>query len=239
VDGGSDERSWTQRSNMVSRGVLRTGDEFSLYITRRYCWEDARLVRYAARPFGFSALEAGDGVGTLRTKPVVFSGETLFVNFATAAPGSLRAGLIEKHTLAHQEQFGIGNPPAHGGEGLQQVFMILLVGETPHMAHHEGAFQPQFPSNTRPCSGIVGEAFQLDTIPDHHDPAGIQPGIHPRCGHIGTGSEVRSNARQRVLAQLVQHGLQPARSAVQSGGMGVQYDLFDARASGSLCKYQQ
>ena len=98
VDGGSDERSWTQRSNMVSRGVLRTGDEFSLYITRRYCWEDARLVRYAARPFGFSALEAGDGVGTLRTKPVVFSGETLFVNFATAAPGSLRAGLIDPET---------------------------------------------------------------------------------------------------------------------------------------------
>ena len=98
VDGGSDERSWTQRSNMVSRGILRTGDEFSLYVTRRDCWEDARLVRYAARPFGFSALEASDGVGTLRTKPVVFSGETLFVNFATAPPGSLRAGLIDPET---------------------------------------------------------------------------------------------------------------------------------------------
>ena len=120
ADGGLDERSWTQRSNMVTRGILRTGDEFSLYVTKRYCWEDARLVRFAARPFGFSALEAGAEGGALRTKPVTFSGNALRVNYATAAPGSLRAGLIDPETGRFIEGFSPDDCEEAFGDALDE-----------------------------------------------------------------------------------------------------------------------
>ena len=120
VDGGPDERSWTQRSNMPARGILRVGDGFSLYVTKRYCWEDANLTRYAARPFGFSALEAGAEEGMLRTKPLIFSGSELRANFATAAPGSLRVGLIDPETGRFIEGFSPDDCEEAFGDALDE-----------------------------------------------------------------------------------------------------------------------
>ena len=120
ISGGLDERSWTQRSNMPARGLVRTGNEFSLYVLKRYCWEDACLVRYAARPFGFSALCAGTQAGMLLTKPFVFSGRALRLNFSTAAPGSLRAAILDPETGRPFDGFSLDDCETLFGDALEE-----------------------------------------------------------------------------------------------------------------------
>ncbi len=54
-------------------------------------WKRAtRLRRYALRVDGFVALHARQKPGELVTKPFVFRGKTLSLNFATSAAGNLR-----------------------------------------------------------------------------------------------------------------------------------------------------
>ena len=120
IDGGLDERSWTQRSNMPVYGLLDMGDEFSLYVMKRYSWEDACLVRCSVRPHGFAALHAGAQAGTLRTKPIVFAGSALRVNFATSATGGIRFALIDPATGEPFEGFSFDDCAELFGNALRE-----------------------------------------------------------------------------------------------------------------------
>ncbi len=91
-------------------------NELSLYATEGY-WHGTGSIlrRYSLRLDGFVAVNApaGDG-GELITRPLLFDGSTLQVNFATSAAGSLRIEIhnvdgspIEGFTLADsKELFG-------------------------------------------------------------------------------------------------------------------------------------
>ena len=72
-------------------GPPRRPDELSLYATEAY-WTgtSSRLRRYTLRIDGFVSAQAPLSGGELVTKPLVFAGSTLVVNFATSAAGSLR-----------------------------------------------------------------------------------------------------------------------------------------------------
>ena len=88
---GRDRRNWMNRSNMVAFGVVATGsDEISLYVIRHFKFPSVHLQRMVLRTDGFVSARAGYGGGELITRPLVFQGESLLLNFATSAAGSIR-----------------------------------------------------------------------------------------------------------------------------------------------------
>ena len=87
---GTDQRNWTHRSNMPAWGIVRTGpDEFSMYVSEHYGWPDNRLRRVTIRRHGFAAAHAGLSGGEFTTRPIIFSGDKLVLNYATSAAGSI------------------------------------------------------------------------------------------------------------------------------------------------------
>lgn len=66
-------------------------NELSLYASEGY-WHGmgSKLRRYTLRLDGFTSLSAGWKGGRMLTRPLVFAGERLRINFATSAAGSLR-----------------------------------------------------------------------------------------------------------------------------------------------------
>ena len=88
---GLDERNWTERSNLTAWGILETTpEEFSMYISEHYRWPDSRLRRMTLRRHGFASVNAPYAGGEFTTRPLVFSGKNLVLNYATSAVGSVR-----------------------------------------------------------------------------------------------------------------------------------------------------
>jgi hypothetical protein len=62
----------------------------SLYVNRNYAQESWHVRRYVLRIDGFASLNASHTGGQMLTKPLVFSGKALEINFATSAFGGIR-----------------------------------------------------------------------------------------------------------------------------------------------------
>ncbi len=65
-------------------------DEISLYVSRNYTYPSAHLERMTLRMDGFVSINADYAGGEFITKPLIFQGDNLHLNFATSAAGSLR-----------------------------------------------------------------------------------------------------------------------------------------------------
>ena len=88
---GRELQNWTERSNMVAWGVVPTGDdEISVYYSRHYRHPTSHLRRGVLRTDGFVSLSAPPTGGETLTRPVVFSGNSLEINYRTSAVGSVR-----------------------------------------------------------------------------------------------------------------------------------------------------
>jgi len=88
---GRDRRNCEHRNNMSAIGILPTSaDEISLYVVRNYTFPTVHLERMVVRTDGFVSAHAGYEAGELLTKPLVFKGDNLVLNFATSAAGSIR-----------------------------------------------------------------------------------------------------------------------------------------------------
>ena len=88
---GRDDRNWTQRSNMPASGIMQLDpNEFSLYISEHYEWQDNRLRRVSVRKHGFASVHTDYGGGEFVTRPLTFTGTQLRLNYATSAVGSLQ-----------------------------------------------------------------------------------------------------------------------------------------------------
>lgn len=91
---GLDQRNWTQRNNYPSWHIIETSPtEWSVLITEHYMQQDStpgRLRRLAVRPWGFASVRAGYEGGEMTTRPLLFEGRELRVNFSTSAAGSVR-----------------------------------------------------------------------------------------------------------------------------------------------------
>jgi len=85
------------RSNYMTWGLVRlphSDREYSVYATEAYyAGPDSRVRRFTYRVDGFVSVRASAKGGGLVTKPLVFSGRKMTVNFATSQQGSLRVGL--------------------------------------------------------------------------------------------------------------------------------------------------
>lgn len=67
--------------------------ELSLYVSENHWKPSERLRRHTIRVDGFASLHARRKPGEVVTKPIVFSGRELSLNFATSAAGSVRVEL--------------------------------------------------------------------------------------------------------------------------------------------------
>ncbi len=123
---GRDQGNWTDRNSMPAWGIAVTSDdEFSVYLSEHYRQPDARLRRYTVRRDGFASLNAGITPGQWTTRPLLFSGNQLVLNYATSAAGSLRVEV--------QDEAGTPLP----GFGLDE-FDELYGDELDAVAHWNG-----------------------------------------------------------------------------------------------------
>jgi hypothetical protein len=80
---GPDKARWTNRANYVAQGIhFLNPEEISIYHR-----SGDRLV---LRTDGFISVHAGAQEGELLTKPLIFSGGRLVLNFSTGAAGGVR-----------------------------------------------------------------------------------------------------------------------------------------------------
>ncbi len=108
--------NWTSRTNYPAWGIVPIGEkEMAIYVQHNYGQPTHHLVRYVLRPDGFISVRAPYAGGEMTTKPLLFSGSELSLNFATSAAGSVRVEIQDAHgaplegfALADSEEL-IGN----------------------------------------------------------------------------------------------------------------------------------
>ena len=94
---GRDRRNWTSRCNYPACGILQTAeDELSIYVERHNTQENKYLERLTLRLDGFASLHAGYHGGTMCSKPIIFQGSHLELNYATSAAGRVRVALHDE-----------------------------------------------------------------------------------------------------------------------------------------------
>lgn len=88
---GIDLRNWVSRSNYPACGIVPTGPaEMSVYVGRHNAQKSAHVLRYTLRTDGFVSVRAGYQGGEMLTRPFMFAGKVLEINYATSAAGSVR-----------------------------------------------------------------------------------------------------------------------------------------------------
>ena len=98
---GIDPERWGNRSNYAALNVVPTGPgEMSIY-------HGPSGHRYVMRTDGFVSVNAGSTGGRMTTKPFVFAGKDLVLNYSTSAAGQIRVEVlhpdgrvVSQHSLA-------------------------------------------------------------------------------------------------------------------------------------------
>ncbi|MDT8301401.1 MAG: hypothetical protein RQ760_07945 [Sedimentisphaerales bacterium] len=113
-------QNWGSRSNYPALNVVQTGtDEMSIYVQHDYAQPTAHLRRYSLRLDGFTSVYAPYRTGSVTTKPFIFNGKKLLLNFATSAPGYIKVEIqnsngkpVPGYSLSDAEEL-IGNYIEH------------------------------------------------------------------------------------------------------------------------------
>lgn len=92
---GRDPLGWTDRTNMPAQGIVQTADdEFSMYVSEHCRQSTNRVRRLSIRRHGFASINSKLPLaGEFVTKPLIFSGRQLVLNYATSAAGFVRVEL--------------------------------------------------------------------------------------------------------------------------------------------------
>ncbi len=94
---GPEPENWTDRNTYPSWGMAQTSpEEISIYWTEHYRYPGMRFRRGTIRTDGFVSVQANAQGGEMTTRPLVFSGDRLVVNYATSAAGGMRFELQDK-----------------------------------------------------------------------------------------------------------------------------------------------
>ncbi len=90
---GLDPDRWGNRSNYAALNVVPTGpNEMSIYASP--------FRRFTLRTDGFASLHAGADAGEMLTKPLVFAGKELSLNYSTSAGGSVKLEIQDEQGKA-------------------------------------------------------------------------------------------------------------------------------------------
>lgn len=103
---GPRRERWIYAATFPQYGLLVTKSPFpnapaelSLYVNDGGGWSQrgtaSRFRRYTLRTDGFVSINAPLSGGTVITKPLTFKGDSLTMNYATSAAGSLRVELLD------------------------------------------------------------------------------------------------------------------------------------------------
>ncbi len=94
---GIGAQNWVSRTNYPALGMIQTSDdEMSVYVNQNYAQPTAHLRRYSMRLDGFGSIRADYDGGELLTRPLIFSGSKLLLNFSTSAAGGIRIEVQDK-----------------------------------------------------------------------------------------------------------------------------------------------
>ncbi|MGB9717425.1 MAG: hypothetical protein ACPL4E_03145 [Thermoproteota archaeon] len=92
---------WINRNNMTAWGMLATESgltnalvELSLYSSEGYYTAGNRLRRFTLRIDGFASVHAPYSGGELVTRPLVFNGRRLLLNYSTSAAGEVKTEIL-------------------------------------------------------------------------------------------------------------------------------------------------
>ncbi len=84
-------QNWVSRSNYPALNIVQTSPtEMSIYLNEDYAQPTAHLHRYSLRIDGFVSVNATYKSGEMITKPIVFKGDKLTINFSTSAAGYVK-----------------------------------------------------------------------------------------------------------------------------------------------------
>ena len=87
--------NWVSRSNYPVLNVVQTSPtEISVYVNESYAQPSAHIKRYSLRLDGFASLKGDFKGGEVITKPFVFKGKELEINYATSAAGYVRIEIL-------------------------------------------------------------------------------------------------------------------------------------------------
>ena len=88
---GLDRENWHERGIYAERGIIQTSpDTISMYCSDHWRYPTTRIRRYTLRTDGFVSVNAGYRGGEFVTRPVIFDGSELEINYSTSAVGSVR-----------------------------------------------------------------------------------------------------------------------------------------------------
>ena len=99
VPGYENEHNWVYGDCYLSYGLIDSGREYyNIYtIDRHFSFGYPRpLTRYEIRKDGFACYAAGGSEATLLTKPIIFDGGTLHLNFETSAYGYIYVSVLDE-----------------------------------------------------------------------------------------------------------------------------------------------
>ena len=114
---GPDPDNWHERSIYVERGILQTSpEEMSLYGMEHKDLPTMRIRRYALRTDGFVSVHAGHAGGEVTTRPLVFAGRELELNYSTSAVGSIRVEVQDADGRPHPGLTLEDSPEIYGDE---------------------------------------------------------------------------------------------------------------------------
>ncbi|HOZ46141.1 MAG TPA: hypothetical protein PLO37_07145 [Candidatus Hydrogenedentes bacterium] len=120
--------NWTYGDNYIAWHVVETPSaiedappELSLYATESYWTDDeSRLRRFTIRMDGFVSVHAPLSGGEFTTKPLLFTGKDLVLNFSTSAAGSIRIE-IQQADGTPIDGFRLEDAPEIFGDSLDRV----------------------------------------------------------------------------------------------------------------------
>lgn len=118
---GLDPANWTDRNMQVAWGILQTSpEELSLYWIEHYRHHDIRLRRGVIRTDGFVSIHASSKIGEFVTKPLIFRGRHLIINFSTSAAGYIRIEIQDREGRPIQG-FALADSPEIYGDSIAHV----------------------------------------------------------------------------------------------------------------------
>lgn len=111
---GPDPENWTERNLYIGPNVVPTGPaEMSLYYMEHYHHPSVRIRRATLRTDGFVSVNAPYAGGEVVTRPLTFEGDSLVLNYATSAAGSVRVEVQDE----------AGEPlPGYALEDCEQIY---------------------------------------------------------------------------------------------------------------------
>lgn len=91
------DHNWVSRTNYPGTGIVPTGSgEMSIYVNRHYGQPTNHVERLTMRTDGFASIRAPYRGGEMVTKPLIFEGNRLAINYGTSAAGNLQVEIQDE-----------------------------------------------------------------------------------------------------------------------------------------------